>query len=322
AVVGAGDGTHLLYSPGRIDPASGAWENSRKPLAGEFLFDGHRVFMVANHFVSKLGDEPLWGSDQPPVRGSEVQRHRQAQEVTAFVTSLLGANPAANVIVLGDLNDFHFADTVSILKGAGLQALLDTLPSAERYTYVFDGNSQAIDHILMGGGLAPRPFAYDVVHVNSEFAAQVSDHDPQVAGFTLDPPTLSAGGPYAVGEGSSVELAATGTDASGGALRFRWDLDGDGAFETAGATAVFSAAVVDGPATRTVRVEATAPDGATATDSATILVQNVAPTAAFAAPASVFAGDAFTLAVSSIADPSAADTAAGFTVAFDCGDGH
>src|SRR5439155_1642173 len=82
------------------------------------------------------------------------------------------ANPAANVIVLGDLNDFQFSDTVSILKGAGLQALIDTLPSAERYTYVFDGNSQAIDHILMGGGLAPRPFAYDVVHVNSEFAAQ------------------------------------------------------------------------------------------------------------------------------------------------------
>jgi hypothetical protein len=61
-----------------------------------------------------------------------------------------------------------------------LHDLIETLPQSERYTYVFEGNSQAIDHILLSDYLKVRPFAYDVVHVNSEFAIQASDHEPQV----------------------------------------------------------------------------------------------------------------------------------------------
>jgi predicted extracellular nuclease len=187
SVVGSGDATTLQFNPGRVDPSSPAWDSSRKPLAGEFLFNGTPVFVIANHFTSKLGDDPLWGQHQPPVNGSEPQRHEQAHEVATFTSSVLAANPDANVVVLGDLNDFQFSDTLHILEGSGLHDLLDDLPANEQYTYVFDGNSQAIDHLLVGGGLASVPRAYDVVHVNSEFADQVSDHDPQVASFTLKP---------------------------------------------------------------------------------------------------------------------------------------
>jgi len=38
-----------------------------------------------------------------------------------------------------------------------------------------------LDHILISPGLASRKFDYDIVHVNAEYADQVSDHDPQVA---------------------------------------------------------------------------------------------------------------------------------------------
>jgi hypothetical protein len=95
--------------------------------------------------------------------------------------------------VLGDLNDFQFSDTLAILEAAGLHNLVNTLPENERYTYDFDGNSQAIDHILLGGNLfgnaAP---AYDAVHVNAEFADGASDHDPQVVLLTMVKPTISA----------------------------------------------------------------------------------------------------------------------------------
>ncbi len=50
---------------------------------------------------------------------------------------------------LGDLNDFQFSDTLTILKQSGLVDLVETLPEGERYTYVFDGNSQALDHIMV-----------------------------------------------------------------------------------------------------------------------------------------------------------------------------
>jgi hypothetical protein len=62
--------------------------------------------------------------------------------------------------------------------------------------------------------------------------------------------------------------------------------------------------------------------GLTDTDTATVNVTNVAPTATFSAPASTFAGSPFTLALTSPHDPSAADATAGFEYAFDCGSGY
>ena len=42
-----------------------------------------------------------------------------------------------------------------------------------------------LDHILLSAWFATQPFAYDVVHVNSEFAVQTSDHEPQVVRLTF-----------------------------------------------------------------------------------------------------------------------------------------
>ncbi|MEN4011877.1 MAG: lamin tail domain-containing protein [Bellilinea sp.] len=187
------DGPVLEFSPGRLDPTNTAFLSSRKPLAGEFLFRGERVFVVTNHFNSKGGDQPLFGRFQPPALFSEAQRIQQAQVVAGFVSSLLSLDPEANIVVLGDLNDFEFSAPLDILKNSGLNALIETLPQEERYTYIFDGNSQVLDHILIGDRLLSAPFVYDVVHVNAEFADQASDHEPQVAFLCVDrtPPQVS-----------------------------------------------------------------------------------------------------------------------------------
>jgi uncharacterized protein len=170
----APDGS-LTASPGRIDPGNAAFENSRKPLAGEFTWNGERLIVIANHWNSKGGDDPLFGKMQPPNRSSEEQRTAQAKAVAAFV-----AKAGDNVVVAGDLNDFDFSAAVKHLTDAGLTDLPAELPDEERYGYVFEGNSQVLDHILIGKGLAARPHAYDVVHINAEFADQTSDHDPSV----------------------------------------------------------------------------------------------------------------------------------------------
>jgi len=173
-------GVQLTFSPGRIKPNDAAFANSRKPLAGEFRWRGETFFAIANHFNSKGGDDPLFGRFQPPIRRSEVQRHAQARIVNAFVDELLAADRRAKIIVLGDINDFEFSETLEILKGR-LANLMDTLPRRERYSYVFDGNSQTLDQILVSRRLVRSVVAYDSVHVNAEFADQISDHDPQVA---------------------------------------------------------------------------------------------------------------------------------------------
>ncbi|KAA9165031.1 hypothetical protein FPZ12_006845 [Amycolatopsis acidicola] len=174
--------THLSASPGRVDPTNEAWEDSRKPLAGEFVFHGQTVFVIANHFNSKGGDEPTHGRNQPPTRGSEVQRGKQAQVLRGFVDQILASDRNANVVVAGDLNDYQFSPALRTLTAGGkLTDLIGTLPVNERYSYVYEGNSQVLDHILTSKG--PRDVDYDVVHINSEFAAQASDHDPQIVRF-------------------------------------------------------------------------------------------------------------------------------------------
>ena len=182
------DGT-LTRDAGRIDPGNPAFDDSRKPLAAQFRISGENFILVNNHFSSKGGDEPLFGPDQAPMRGSDAARMEQAQAVAGFVGDLLAADAGAKLIVLGDLNDFQFADTLAPLTAAGLINLTDTLPQSERYTYIYEGNSQALDHMFVSAAmLANASLSYDIVHANAEFANQISDHDPLLLTIAMPVP--------------------------------------------------------------------------------------------------------------------------------------
>src|SRR5262249_22983048 len=138
------------------------------------------------HFDSKLGDQNADGRFQFPSQSSAVQRSGQAQAVHRFVERILDIDKNADVVVLGDLNDYQFSPALQALKTgtadgstpAILTDLINTLPANQRYTYVFDGISEVLDHILVTRG--PDDVQYEVVHVNAEYADQASDHDPQV----------------------------------------------------------------------------------------------------------------------------------------------
>ncbi|MEU5740767.1 endonuclease/exonuclease/phosphatase family protein [Streptomyces tendae] len=175
----------LALSPGRVDPANPAWEDSRKPLAGEFVFRGRTVFVIANHFNSKGGDQGLTAQYQPPSRSSETQRHAQAKVVNTFVKEILAAQKDADVVALGDINDFEFSETARVLEDDGaLWSAVKSLPRSERYSYVYQGNSQVLDQILVSPSVRRAGhLSYDSVHVNAEFHDQISDHDPQVLRF-------------------------------------------------------------------------------------------------------------------------------------------
>ncbi|HEY6924848.1 MAG TPA: endonuclease/exonuclease/phosphatase family protein, partial [Steroidobacteraceae bacterium] len=134
--------------------------------------------------------DPLEGHDQPPVEVTLPQRIQQATVVNTFVANIESLDKNAAIVVLGDLNDFEFSSTLNTLKAGG--ALVDTilsLPENERYTYVFEGNSEVLDHILLSPALAS--FAspvLDVVHTNSDFANQTSDHEPDIVRLSLPIP--------------------------------------------------------------------------------------------------------------------------------------
>ena len=71
SVVAGPNGPELSASPGRVAPGDTAWNSSRKPLAAEFTYNGHKLFVIVNHFNSKGGDQGLFG---PSSRRSSARR--------------------------------------------------------------------------------------------------------------------------------------------------------------------------------------------------------------------------------------------------------
>ena len=188
-------------------PASSftAFTDSRLPLIADFTFNGEQVTVINNHFSSKGGSSPLFGVNQPSVggesggngqenntiNGSLDQRRAQAEAVKGFVNSIVATKLTSNVVVVGDLNEFEFISPLNILAGGNLTNLSNTLPENERYTYIFDGNSQSLDHILVTNNLNSST-QVDIVHINSEFvdnAQRASDHDPILAALKITPST-------------------------------------------------------------------------------------------------------------------------------------
>lgn len=187
----------FLYDPLRVtlvrasqlSPEDPAWIASRVPLAATFRVRGRPLVAIALHLRSKSGDGPLFGRFQPPIEPSRDARAEQADAVARFVESTLAADPGAAVVVLGDFNDFDFAPALARLEAAELRNLTRRLAEPARYTFVFDGNAQALDHVLVSDALATGA-RYEIVHVNSEYraGARGSDHDPVLVRLALPAP--------------------------------------------------------------------------------------------------------------------------------------
>jgi hypothetical protein len=151
----------LILSPGRIDPTSPVCSSSRKPLVREFSFNGRDVFVIANQFDTKLADQSQDGRFQFPAQSSAVQRAGQALTEHDFVSQILAVDKKADVVVVGDLNDYQFSPGLSVLKtgtsdgtrSSTLTDLITSLPANQQYTYDFDGVSEVLDHILVSKGV-------------------------------------------------------------------------------------------------------------------------------------------------------------------------
>ena len=179
-----------LREVGTRDP--GAFAGGRDPLAVTFSADGRLFTVVNNHFTSRAGSTHVFGAVHPFVQEGEEEREAQSRAVHDWVTHRLEERPEMPVLVAGDLNTFEFTDDLSrILPGEGDEGILTNLlrqvPEDERYTYIFEGNSQALDHIFVSRDVADGA-RVDVVHLNSIFSyggRAASDHDPVVASVPL-----------------------------------------------------------------------------------------------------------------------------------------
>lgn len=169
----------LRQNPTRLGVDAPAFKSTRKPLVSQFSIDEKTVTVIGNHLSSKRGDSSLYGNTQPPVLGSEANRIEQTKLINQFVQTLQQKDKDANVVVLGDFNDYEYSKPMEVLKGKELTNMIEKLEPNTRYSYNYNGREQTLDHILVSNNLAKS--AVDAVHINADFRpdnGSNSDHDP------------------------------------------------------------------------------------------------------------------------------------------------
>ncbi|MCA1613584.1 MAG: hypothetical protein LC800_05385 [Acidobacteria bacterium] len=176
------------------------------------------VIAVVNHLRSFIDIELVTGEG---VRVRE-KRKKQAESTAGLLQELQTNNPGTPVVSVGDYNAFQFSsgydDSLSVLKGTptaddqivvdqspdvvnpNFFNLIDDLPAEERYTFIFEGTPQVLDHVLVNTIARARNTRFAVARNNSDFpeappalfatnAARPernSDHDMPVAYFNLN----------------------------------------------------------------------------------------------------------------------------------------
>ena len=156
---------------------------SRPPLLIKVqldMGDENRVlYVLNNHFTSLAGGEAA----------TEPRRAAQSAWNVEIIDRLRAADPDAHVVVLGDLNSFYDSLPIDVLRDSGLRHPFDLLPGEERYTYIYQGVSQTLDHILVSPSLWTALEEVHVLHTNADFAMpdpeddspiRKSDHDPVI----------------------------------------------------------------------------------------------------------------------------------------------
>ncbi|MFQ5649327.1 MAG: lamin tail domain-containing protein [bacterium] len=191
----------------------GSLLHDRPPLLLFARLPGERRIVVLNlHLRSRRGIDT---SDSTRVRR---KRHAQAVSVSKLIAGLQAAEPDIKLVVAGDFNAFHFTDGYVHVLGQIMGAPADEsqaqrpgtdefdpdltneifrLPAGERYSFVFRGNAQTLDHLLTSQALHPFVSGMEIARGNADAASilfddtatplRASDHDGLVLYLTQQP---------------------------------------------------------------------------------------------------------------------------------------
>ena len=143
------------------------------------------MIVLNNHFLSLSAGE----------EATEPVRTAQAAWNITVIEELAAENPEAQFVVLGDLNSFYQTLPVDTLEAGSLEHVYRYLPEEERpYTYIFEGRTQTLDHIVVSPELFDLLGLVQPLHTNADYPVpdpedtsprRVSDHDPLVAIFSF-----------------------------------------------------------------------------------------------------------------------------------------
>jgi uncharacterized repeat protein (TIGR01451 family) len=234
-----------------VNPNNGLPEllNDRPPLVLRAVVNhpsgpNFPITVINNHLRSL-------GNIDDPADGNRVRTKRRAQ--AEFLASLIqarqAADPSEHIVALGDFNAFGFndgyVDSMGTIQGSPTPAdqvvlpsgdlvdpnlvdLVTLAPAAQQYSFLFDGNAQELDHVLVTANLVPRAEALAYGRSGSDYPEtyrndpsrpeRVSDHDALVAylGFPrADLSIAKAAASGSVTTGSTISYTLTVSNGMG-----------------------------------------------------------------------------------------------------------
>jgi len=303
-----------------VNPANNAHEllNDRPPLVLHAVVHktagdgGTPLTVIVNHMRSLSGVNDA--VDGARVR---VKRRAQAEYLANLIQMFQSTNPKERIVSVGDYNAFQFndgyVDSIGTIKGTPAPAdqvmlpsddlvnpdlvdLVDTAPADQRYSFIFDGNAQELDHVLVTQNLVPLSNGLSYGRNNADFPEvlrndpgtplRVSDHDPLVAYFSFPQQTatqVSANPPTST-FGESIAFTATvtssGSPVTAGTVTFKEGaapLGGPIALGAAG-TAVFTTSALSAGA-HTITAAYSGAGAAQPSSADVVVVVHSAPTA-------------------------------------------
>lgn len=216
--------TGFLYMTATVSPVGDAaildssvdarFNDSRnRPALGqtfEQISNGARLTVVVNHLKSKGSDCDNDGD--PNLRDGQGNCSATRTTAATALAEWLATDPTgsgdADALIIGDLNAYMLEDPLSALKDAGFTNLVENTTGLDAYSFVYDGQSGALDHALATASLTPQVAGVVEWHINAdeprvldynlEFNRdpglfdgstpyRASDHDPLIIGFDLMP---------------------------------------------------------------------------------------------------------------------------------------
>ena len=139
------------------------------------------LYLIINHWKSKV-------EDTYNVEYTLPRRLEEASFVHDMILEILDHSPTANILVMGDLNDYPNSAALQLIHEAGLNNATQLLSKEQRYTYNYRGVSQVLDHILYRFSEDKHPSQVIAIPINSDYpfdasldvesVLRSSDHDP------------------------------------------------------------------------------------------------------------------------------------------------
>jgi predicted extracellular nuclease len=183
---------------------------NRETLAQTFSATANdgRVTIAVNHLKSKGSNCNSLGD--PDLGDGQGNCNKTRTNAAAALADWMATNPTGSgdtdVLIIGDMNAYLGEDPIQTIVAAGYENILESFVGVDAYSFVFRGESGALDHAFASASLVPQVTGVSEWHINADEPPlldynldfgrddtlfdptspfRASDHDPVMIGLNL-----------------------------------------------------------------------------------------------------------------------------------------